>query len=261
MMSQIRKIHAREILDSRGNPTLEVTVTTQKTSASAMVPSGASTGSHEALELRDNDPKRYMGKGVLKACKNVNTIIAPTLAKKDVEHQGLIDNLMIKLDGSKNKTNLGANSILGVSLACAHAAAKEKNIGLYEYLNPKAALLPVPMMNVINGGIHADNGLPIQEIMIMPIGAKSFKEAVRMGSEIFHCLGRILKDHKYQTTVGDEGGYAPALKNQETAFDYVMEAIEKAGYAPGNDVYLAIDAAASEFFDPQKKIYKFKVKG
>lgn len=260
-MSKIRNIHAREILDSRGNPTVAVRVETENTFSEAMVPSGASTGSYEALELRDADTKRYFGKGVLKACNNVNTIFGPALIGKEVEDQAVIDKLMIDLDGSPNKTKFGANAILGVSLACAQAAAKEKNIGLYKSLNPEAALLPVPMMNIMNGGKHADSGLPIQEIMIMPIGARSFKEAVRMGSEIFHCLGEILKNRKYQTTVGDEGGYAPALPDQETAFDYVLEACSNADYRAGSDVYFAVDAAASEFFDAETKLYQFKING
>ncbi len=260
-MSIINKIQAREILDSRGNPTLEVTVATQKVTASAKVPSGASTGSHEALELRDGDAKRYLGKGVLKACGNVNTILGPALAGKNVEDQTAIDQFMIELDGTPNKSKLGANAILGVSLACAHAAAKEKGVSLYKYLNPQANVLPVPMMNIVNGGQHAASGLDIQEIMIMPLGAPSFKEAVRMGSEIFHCLGNILKEKKFSTTVGDEGGYAPTLPNEETAFEYILQAVEKAGYRAGKDVYLAIDAAATEFYDANTKQYCLKIKG
>lgn len=248
-------------MDSRGNPTLEVTVITQKAEAFAMVPSGASTGSHEALELRDNDAKRYLGKGVLKACQNVNTILGPALAGYDVEDQTALDTLMLELDGTKNKEKLGANAILGVSLACAHTAAKEKGVSLYAHLNPQAALLPVPMMNIMNGGQHASGGLDIQEIMVMPAKAPSLREAVRMGSEIFHCLGKLLKEKNFSTTVGDEGGYAPALSSEETAFEYILQAIQKAGYQAGKDVYLAIDAAATEFYRADEQVYCLKIKG
>ena len=257
----INKILAREVLDSRGNPTLEVTVTTQKTEASAMVPSGASTGSHEALELRDDDMNRYLGKGVLKACKNVNTILGPALIGKNAEDQAGIDKLMMELDGTPNKAKFGANAILGVSLACAHAAAKEKGVGLYQYLNPRATILPMPMMNIMNGGQHASSGLDIQEIMIVPLGAPSFREAVRMGSEIFHCLGKILKEKNFSTAVGDEGGYAPALTSEEMAFEYTLQAIQKAGYRAGKDVHLAIDAAATEFYQADIQRYCLKIKG
>lgn len=260
-MSKIVAIHAREILDSRGNPTVSVTVKTASTLAVAMVPSGASTGSHEALELRDNDPKRYLGKGVLKACHHVNKEIAEALVGFEVSDQEGIDQLMLKLDGTDNKNKLGANAILGVSMACARAAAQEKGMGLYQYLNPSANLLPVPMMNIMNGGKHADSGLDIQEVMIMPVGAHTLHEAVRMGSEIFHTLGKLLKAGGFQTSVGDEGGYAPSLPTQEVAFDYVLQAIEKAGYTAGKDVYLAFDAAASEFYNAEKKRYHFKIQG
>lgn len=260
-MSKIVDIHAREVLDSRGNPTVEVVVLTQKVSASAMVPSGASTGVHEAWELRDEDAKRYLGKGVLKACENAEKSILKALKGFEVSAQERIDETMINLDGTANKSKLGANAILGVSLACAHAAAKEKGMGLYLSLNNKANLLPVPMMNIMNGGKHADSGLDIQEVMIMPVGAPTLREAIRIGSEIFHTLGKLLKENHFNTTVGDEGGYAPNFATQEMAFKFVLEAIEKAGYRPGKDVYLALDPAASEFYDAQKKRYKFKIKG
>ncbi len=279
-MSKIKNIRAREILDSRGNPTLEVRVETQKGFGAAMVPSGASTGIHEALELRDRDQKRYNGKGVLKACENVQTILGDALRGFEVSDQKRIDQRMIDLDGTPNKSRLGANAILGVSLACAHAGAGEKGVGLYRYLKPNSSLLPVPMMNIMNGGKHAGGsfsfgktvkgstsldsapgGLDIQEVMIMPTGAKSFREAVRMGVEIFHALGKLLKGAGFQTTVGDEGGYAPSLKTQEQAFDFVLRAISKAGYHAGRDVFLAVDAAASEFYSSAEKKYHFKIKG
>jgi enolase len=260
-MSKIKNILAREVLDSRGNPTVEVTVFTEKSSGSAIVPSGASTGIHEALELRDKDPKRYLGKGVLKACQNAGGPIKKALIGKEVSEQENIDELMIKLDGTANKSKLGANAILGVSLACARTAANEKKVGLYKYLNPKADILPVPMMNIMNGGKHADSGLDIQEFMVMPVGAKSFREALRMGAEIFHCLGALLKEKGYKTTVGDEGGYAPSLTDQEQAFGFILKAIEKAGYKVQKDVLLAIDPAASEFYDSAKKAYLFRIKG
>ncbi len=260
-MSKITNIKAREVLDSRGNPTIEVVVTTSKAWGRAIVPSGASTGAHEALELRDGDPKRYFGKGVLKACENVNKTIKKALLGMEVSKQAKIDMAMITLDGTPNKSTLGANAILGVSLACAHAAAEENGVGLYLNINPKSYLLPVPMMNIMNGGRHADSGLDIQEFMILPVGAPNFREALRMGSEIFHTLGKLLKEKKYQTTVGDEGGYAPSLKDQEEAFEYILEAIEKAGYKPEKDVQLGIDAAATEFYNENKKTYGFRIKG
>lgn len=260
-MSKIKDVRAMEVLDSRGNPTVEVTVVTQKSRARAIVPSGASTGIHEALELRDKNPKRYLGKGVLKACDNVNKIIKKNLLGKDSMDQEKIDGLMLELDGTENKSKLGANAILGVSMACARVSANEKEVGLYKYLNPRAAILPVPMMNILNGGKHADSGLDIQEFMVMPVGAKSFKEALRIGAEIFHTLGSLLKDAGYKTTVGDEGGYAPALAHQEEAFDFILKAIEKAGYKPLKDVMLAVDAAASEFFDEKSGKYKFRING
>jgi enolase len=260
-MSKIVNIRALEVLDSRGNPTVEVKVRTVKASGKAIVPSGASTGTHEALELRDKDPKRYGGKGVLKACENVNKILGDALIGHDVMDQEGIDNLMIALDGTPNKSKLGTNAILGVSMACARAAANEKKMHLFMHLNPKANLLPVPMMNIMNGGKHADNGLDIQEMMVMPVGAPSFREALRMGAEIFHTLGAILKSKGLKTTVGDEGGYAPALADQDQAVELILRAIKEAGYSAGKDVMLALDPAASEFYDAKKKAYVFKIKG
>jgi enolase len=260
-MSKITTIHALEVLDSRGNPTIEVMVQTSKASGRAIVPSGASTGIHEALELRDNAPKRYLGKGVLKACQNVNKVIRKSLTGRDVFDQEKIDDTMIDLDGTPNKSKLGANAMLGVSLACARAAANEKKMNLYRYLNPKAYLLPVPMMNIMNGGKHADSGLDIQEFMIMPVGAPRFSEALRMGAEVFHVLGGLLKDKGFKTTVGDEGGYAPSLSDQDQAINFILQAIEKAGYKVGKDIMLALDPAASEFYDAKGKVYKFRIKG
>lgn len=260
-MSKIKTVHAREILDSRGNPTVEVTVQTEKATGVAMVPSGASTGSHEALELRDGDAKRYLGKGVLKACEHVNTDLAALVTGKEADDQKALDEAMLALDGTPTKSKLGANAILGVSLASARAAAAEKGLGLYQSLNVNATVLPVPMMNIMNGGKHADSGLDVQEFMVMPAGAPSFKEAIRMGAEIFHHLGKLLKGKGYSTSVGDEGGYAPSLPDQESAFQYVFQAIEAAGYKAGQDVYIALDAAASEFYDATKKVYGFKIKG
>ena len=260
-MSKIQKIHAREILDSRGNPTVEVTVMTGQNWGWFMVPSGASTGIHEALELRDLNPKRYNGKGVLKACDNVNRILNKALVGQEVSNQEKIDSMMCTLDGTPNKGRLGANAILGVSIACARAAANEKGMHLFEYLNPKANILPVPMMNIMNGGKHADSGLDIQEFMVMPVGAKTFREALRMGAEIFHTLGSLLKNKGYKTTVGDEGGYAPALADQDMALGLIEQAVQKAGYKLNKDVMLAMDPAASEFYDKDKKVYKFRIKG
>jgi len=260
-MSKITDIRALEVLDSRGNPTVEVKVHTVKSSGKSMVPSGASTGIHEALELRDKDPKRYDGKGVLKACENVNKTLSKALIGHEVSDQEGIDDLMIALDGTRNKSKLGANAILGVSMACARTAANEKKMSLYLHLNPKANFLPVPMMNIMNGGQHADSGLDIQEFMIMPVGAPSFREALRMGAEIFHKLGTILKEKGFKTTVGDEGGYAPALTDQDQAVGFILQAVEEAGYKTGKDLMLAIDAAASEFYDEKKNGYNFKIKG
>jgi enolase len=247
----IDSINAMEILDSRGNPTVRVTVTLENgMSAAACVPSGASTGEHEAVELRDGDKTRYGGKGVLKAVNNVNTVIAPRLAGLDVTRQREIDLLMKDLDGTPNKGALGANAILGVSMAVARAAASASDLPLYAYLGgPGAARLPVPMMNILNGGKHADNSVDFQEFMVMPTGAPSFAEALRAGAETFHALRTILKKRGYDTAVGDEGGFAPNLKSDEEACEVILEAIHAAGYAPGKDVSIALDPAASSFFE------------
>jgi enolase len=249
-MGEIVAIKAREILDSRGNPTIEVDVWLDTGyMGRAAVPSGASTGSREALELRDGDPKRYMGKGVLRAVQNVNEEIAPRIIGLNAQDQTSIDRILIALDGTENKSRLGANAILGVSMAVAKAAAEEAGLPLYRYLGGVAAnLLPVPFMNVINGGKHADNNLDIQEFMIVPLNAPSFQEALRMGAEVFHSLKKILKSKGLNTAVGDEGGFAPNLASNEEALKVLVEAIEKAGYEPGKDVFLAMDAAASEFY-------------
>ncbi|TLD41397.1 MAG: Enolase [Candidatus Jettenia ecosi] len=250
-MTTIQCIKAREILDSRGTPTVEVDVILRDgTIGRAAVPSGASTGKREALELRDTDkPSRYLGKGVRTAVKNVNEIIAPKLEEMDVTGQVEIDNLLITLDGTKNKEKLGANAILGVSLAAARAAANALCLPLYRYIGgTNAKILPVPMMNILNGGKHADNNVDIQEFMIMPVLAPNFAEALRMGSEVFHKLRSVLKSRGHNTNVGDEGGFAPNLKTNEEALDLILEAIQKAGYTAGKDIYLAIDAAASEFY-------------
>ena len=256
-MSKIAKIHARQILDSRGNPTVEVEVTTDNGAVGrAAVPSGASTGVHEAVELRDNDPKAYMGKGVLKAVDNVNTVIGDALKGKDVFAQEEIDRQMLDLDGTENKSNLGANALLGVSLAVAKAASLEKSQFLYEYIGGKDSnLLPIPMMNILNGGSHADNSIDFQEFMVMPLGAESFSEALRMGTEIFHHLKKVLKDKNLSTNVGDEGGFAPNLKSNEEAIEYVLRAIESAGYKPGDEVAIALDCAASEFYLKEEQKY------
>jgi len=249
-MSQITDVYAREILDSRGNPTLEVEVFLQSGAMGrAAVPSGASTGEREALELRDGDKGRYLGKGVLKAISNVNDIIADEIAGMDATDQAGIDKKMLELDGTDFKSRLGANAILGVSLAVAKAAAEEVGLPLYQYIGgTNAKELPLPMMNIINGGAHADNNVDIQEFMIMPAGAKSFREALRMGAEIFHALKGVLKGKGYNTAVGDEGGFAPNLKSNEEALEVIMEAIVKAGYKPGEEVLLALDVASSELF-------------
>jgi len=249
-MSTIAEIIGREVLDSRGNPTVEVEVLLEGgLSGRASVPSGASTGTHEALELRDKDPKRYLGKGVQKAVQNIHRGIAPRLLGMDVTDQKAIDTAMLQFDGTPNKTRLGANAILGVSLACAKAAAAHLGVPLYRYLGGlSAAHLPLPMMNILNGGAHADNNLDLQECMILPTGGKTFKEALRMGVEVFHHLKAVLKEKGYKTSVGDEGGFAPDLKSNEEAFSLILEAIQKAGYRPGRDVALGIDAAASEFY-------------
>ncbi len=259
MFTTIVDVLAREILDSRGNPTVEVDVLLEDGSfGRAAVPSGASTGAHEAVELRDTKAKRYMGKGTAKAVKNVNEVIAPEVIGMDALAQEELDMLMIQLDGTPNKGKLGANAILGVSLAAAKAAASASGLSLYRYLGGcNANILPVPMMNILNGGKHADNNVDFQEFMIMPIGAANFAEALRMGAETFHTLKKVLKDKKYSTSVGDEGGFAPSLKTNEEALEVVMTAIKKAGYKPGKDIAIALDPAASEMFDGKSKKYSF----
>lgn len=256
-MSIILDVHARQILDSRGNPTIEVEVITENGSLGrAAVPSGASTGEHEAVELRDGDKKVYMGKGVLKAVENVNTTIAKALQGVDVFEQNLIDQLMIDLDGTENKGKLGANAILGVSLAVAKAAALESRQPLYRYIGGvNANTLPIPMMNIINGGSHSDAPIAFQEFMIMPVGAASFSEALRWGTEVFHHLKAILHDRGLSTAVGDEGGFAPTFEGTEDAIETVLKAIEKAGYIPGTDICLALDCASSEFYKDGKYDY------
>ncbi|MBT5836457.1 MAG: phosphopyruvate hydratase [Hellea sp.] len=250
-MVKIEKVFAREILDSRGNPTLEADVVLSDGSfGRAAVPSGASTGKHEAVELRDNDDTRYLGKGVLKAVNNVNKRIANKLIGIDARNQRLIDSIMIELDNTENKSNLGANAILGVSLAVSKAMAVSKNIPLYSYIgDDKSCILPVPMMNIINGGEHADNKIDVQEFMIMPVGAKSFSEALRCGAEVFHSLKLRLMSDGHNTNVGDEGGFAPNLDGSKEALEYIMQSIIDAGYKPGEDVYLAMDVASTEFYD------------
>ena len=253
-MSSIIDVYAREVLDSRGNPTVEVEVYTEAGAmGSAIVPSGASTGVHEAVELRDNDEKRFLGKGVETAVDNVNLEIADELVGWDVFDQVGIDNYLIELDGTENKSRLGANAILGVSLAVAKAAADENGQRLFEYIGGvNGKTLPVPMMNILNGGQHADNNVDIQEFMIMPVGGENFKESLRMGTEVFHNLKNVLKSRKLNTAVGDEGGFAPNLESNEEALQTIVEAIKKAGYEPGKDVMIAIDAAASEFYEDGK---------
>lgn len=259
-MPEIIDVFGREVLDSRGNPTVEVEVHLQDGSKGrAIVPSGASTGEHEACELRDGDKKRYLGKGVLKAVKNVNEVIAPEIIGYYATEQAFIDNLIIGLDGTPNKTKLGANAILGVSMAVARAAAESRGLSLYQYLGGvNAKRLPVPMMNIINGGSHADNNVDLQEFMIMPYGASSFRESLRMGTEIFHSLKALLKKKGLNTSVGDEGGFAPDLKSNEDALEYIMKAIEGAGYKPGEEVLIALDPASSEFYDTKSKKYDLK---
>jgi enolase len=259
-MSQIVKVHARQILDSRGNPTVEVDVITENGYLGrAAVPSGASTGIHEAVELRDDDDKVYVGKGVLKAVKNVNQEIAVELLGVNVFEQNFIDQTMIDLDGTANKGKLGANAILGVSLAVAKAAAQEAGLPLYRYLGGvNANTLPVPMMNILNGGSHADNSIDFQEFMVMPVKADTFSESLRMGTEIFHNLKKVLKSKGYSTNVGDEGGFAPNIGSNEEAIEFVLISIEKAGFKPGEDVFIAMDAAASEFYDAKTGLYTFK---
>jgi enolase len=257
-MANIVKTAAREILDSRGNPTVEVDIILDDgTLGRAAVPSGASTGRHEACELRDGDPKRYLGKGVTKALSNVTEIIGPKIKGMDPSEQENIDKFMIELDGTENKSNLGANAILGVSIAIARAAASTLNKPLYSYIGDNDDyIIPVPMMNIINGGEHADNNLDIQEFMIMPVGADCFKDALRIGAEVFHSLKKILSARGYNTNVGDEGGFAPELKCNEEALETIMEAINKAGYEPGKDVLLALDTAANEVYKEGKYVLK-----
>jgi enolase len=259
-MSTIIDVHARQILDSRGNPTVEVEVTTEDGIVGrAAVPSGASTGKHEAVELRDGDNKAYLGKGVTKAVANVIDEISDELIGHDVTDQIGIDKLLIELDGTPNKSKLGANAILGVSLATARAAAETVELPLYRYIGGvNACHLPVPMMNILNGGSHADNSIDFQEFMVMPVGAPTFSEAIRMGAEVFHHLKTVLKKKGYSTNVGDEGGFAPNIKSNVEAIETVLQAIEAAGYRPGEDLVIAMDAAASEFYDEENKVYHFK---
>lgn len=262
-MSYIAKVIGRQILDSRGNPTVEVDVYTSNGSyGRAAVPSGASTGVHEAVELRDNDPERYMGKGVQNAVSFVNTVINDSLEGQYLFDQKAIDRKLIEIDGTENKSRIGANAILGTSLAVAKAAASESNMSLFKYVGGAGAYtMPVPMMNILNGGSHADNKIDIQEFMVMPFGASSFSEGLRMGTEIFHHLKAVLKAKGFSTNVGDEGGFAPNLGSNEEAIEFVLEAIEKAGYKAGEQIWIALDAASSEFYDGDKKKYVFESTG
>lgn len=256
-MSAILNVHARQILDSRGNPTIEVDVVTENgLMGRAAVPSGASTGVHEAVELRDDDKANYLGKGVLKAVNNVNNVLNNELKGLFVTDQNLIDKTMLQIDGTPNKANLGANAILGVSLAVAHAAAQETNQYLFRYVGgANANLLPIPMMNILNGGSHADNSIDFQEFMVMPVGASSFSQALKMGTEVFHHLKAVLKKQGYSTNVGDEGGFAPNLKSNEEAITVILQAIENAGYKPGEDIFIALDPASAEYFLPEENVY------
>lgn len=258
-MPKITRIHAREVLDSRGNPTVEVEVSSAKFTASAITPSGASTGSHEARELRDNEEKRFFGKGVLYAVGNVNTSLSRKLRGMEILDQEKIDEAMIELDGTENKSQIGANAILAVSMAVSKLAALEKNVPLFLSLNPRARIMPVPMMNLINGGKHADSGLDFQEFMIVPKGAPTFREALRMGAEIFMTLKKLLAEKGHSTSVGDEGGFAPRLKSHEEALDFLIQACEKANYRPGEHVSFALDCASTEFFKANK--YHLKING
>lgn len=262
-MSFIANVFARQILDSRGNPTIEVDVITSSgVLGRAAVPSGASTGAHEAVELRDNDPNVYLGKGVLNAVSHVNTVINEALQGVDVFNQKGIDSLLIKLDGTPNKAKLGANAILGTSLAAAKAAAIEADLSLYRYVGGVGAVtMPVPMMNILNGGSHADNKIDIQEFMVMPLGASSFSEGLRWGTQVFHQLKGVLKKRGMSTNVGDEGGFAPNLGSNEEAIQVVIEAVEKAGFKPGHDMYIALDAASSEFYNATTGLYEFESTG
>jgi enolase len=259
-MTEIAAIHAREILDSRGNPTVEADVLLSSGAMGrAAVPSGASTGEHEAVELRDGDKSHYLGKGVMHAVENIESVLAPELAGMDAANQRLIDATMIALDGTENKGKLGANAILAVSMACARAAANALQIPLYRYLGGvNASVLPVPMMNIINGGAHADNNVDFQEFMVMPVGAERFSDALRWGVEVFHTLKGVLKKRGYSTSVGDEGGFAPSLKSNVEAIEVILEAIELAGYKAGEEIAIALDPAASELFDKEKGLYVFK---
>ena len=261
-MLEIMRVKGREVLDSRGNPTVEVEVELANgVTASAIVPSGASTGVHEALELRDGDKERYLGKGVMKAVENIEKIAAEIIGMNALD-QRMIDETMIDLDGSDNKTELGANAMLGVSMAVARAAAKSLGLPLYRYIGGlRSYVLPVPMCNILNGGQHADNTVDIQEFMVMPVGADSFKEGLRMAAEVFHSLKKLLKNNGFATGVGDEGGFAPNLSNDEEALQVIVAAIEKAGYVPGRDVVLALDVAASELYDSDRELYEFKKSG
>src|SRR5215510_4169802 len=260
MDTKIAEVHAREILDSRGNPTIEADVTLgDGTVGRAAVPSGASTGEHEAVELRDGDKKRYSGKGVLQAVQNVNEAISEAIGGQDATAQRVIDNLMLELDGTANKAKLGANAILAVSMACARAAANALSMPLYRYLGATSAnLLPTPMMNILNGGAHADSNVDFQELTAMPVGAESFSDGLRWGVEVFHALKAVLKKRGYNTAVGDEGGFAPSLKANVEAIELILEAIQTAGFRPGEDVAIALDPASSEFFDREKGKYVFK---
>ena len=262
-MSLIEHIHARQILDSRGNPTVEVDViTTNGIMGRAAVPSGASTGKHEAVELRDGDKSVYMGKGVLNAVENVNELIATELVGFPVFEQNLLDKIMLEIDGTPNKSKLGANAILGTSLAIAKAAAKESGQSLFRYIGGvNANTLPVPMMNILNGGSHADNAIDFQEFMVMPVNAESFSQALRMGTEVFHHLKSVLHSKGLSTNVGDEGGFAPNIESNEAAIEVVLQAIEKAGYRPGEDIFIAMDAASSEFYNADEKVYHFASTG
>ena len=258
-MSKIKNIHARQIIDSRGNPTVEADVTlTDGSFGRAAVPSGASTGKYEAVELRDDNPLLYNGKSVLKAVSNINNIISSDLKGCEVDDQKNIDNKLLSLDGTENKSNLGANSMLAVSLACAKAAANYKKLNLFESISQKSEYeLPIPMMNILNGGSHADNKIDFQEFMVMPVGAKTFSQALQMGTEIFHSLKNELKSKGFSTNVGDEGGFAPNLSSNKEAIEIVLKSIESAGYSPGKDIFIAMDAAASEFYNNDEKVYHF----
>ncbi|WP_437504170.1 phosphopyruvate hydratase [Sorangium sp. So ce1099] len=257
-MSEIQSVIAREVIDSRGNPTVEAEVTTLSGTGRAAVPSGASTGEHEAVELRDGDKKRFLGKGVLTAVKNIETVLGPAVLGMDALDQAELDQVLIKADGSANKSKLGANAILAVSMAAARAAADTVDLPLWRYLGGAAArVLPTPLMNILNGGVHADNGLEIQEFMVVPYGAESFAEALRTGAEIFHTLKGLLKKDGQVTAVGDEGGFAPRLASNRAALEYVVRAIEAAGYRPGEDVGVALDSALSEFYDAKTERYTF----